>query len=392
MSAALYSADLKSSIRKVVALLLCLTLIVYEGSIFSNATVTPLKPSDEKSSLKNVKQLVTKTSKPISKFIMNADDINTYFENAELHPLITTFSALTIKVDRQITQLSKQTGVQEFSIYAKDLESNVVYSWNSNRLAKTQTFGHAEAYYKGASVAKLYEVFAVYKLAEAGFLDLDQPIKDYYTGYKFTLRQAIAKAIRKSDNDSFCRILRAVGPENINTVLKQFGIQNNYIYAELGPAKGFSVPNNRIRYKTEKSSRVNPYGAGLILESVYKEAAKGNPYMKDFKNHLLNNVYTSRIPAALSYKIAVAHKTGTIEKEGVYHDAGIVYGSHPYIIVVYTKGAPNVIKAHIFIKGAVRSINKAFRTNRVQMDSLYSKQQKKALTNMDPPITEASSQ
>jgi beta-lactamase class A len=42
------------------------------------------------------------------------------------------------------------------------------------------------------------------------------------------------------------------------------------------------------------------------------------------------------IPAGLPPDTIVAHKTGTITK--IHHDAGIIYGRRPYVLVVLVRG------------------------------------------------------
>jgi beta-lactamase class A len=42
------------------------------------------------------------------------------------------------------------------------------------------------------------------------------------------------------------------------------------------------------------------------------------------------------MPAGLPPGTVVAHKTGTIT--GIHHDAGIVYGKRPYVLVVLVRG------------------------------------------------------
>jgi beta-lactamase class A len=46
--------------------------------------------------------------------------------------------------------------------------------------------------------------------------------------------------------------------------------------------------------------------------------------------------FNDAIPAGIPGGTPVAHKTGTITK--IHHDAGIVYGPHPYVLVVLTRG------------------------------------------------------
>ena len=46
--------------------------------------------------------------------------------------------------------------------------------------------------------------------------------------------------------------------------------------------------------------------------------------------------FNNAIPAGLPTGIAVAHKTGNITK--IHHDAAIVFGPRPYVLVVLVRG------------------------------------------------------
>jgi beta-lactamase class A len=49
--------------------------------------------------------------------------------------------------------------------------------------------------------------------------------------------------------------------------------------------------------------------------------------------------FNAGIPAGLPAGVPVAHKTGTIT--AIHHDAGIVYATRPYVLVVLTRGFPD---------------------------------------------------
>ncbi|MGZ8455899.1 MAG: serine hydrolase, partial [Gemmatirosa sp.] len=69
--------------------------------------------------------------------------------------------------------------------------------------------------------------------------------------------------------------------------------------------------------------------------------------------------HNEEIPAGLPPGTRVAHKTGWIT--GVLHDAAIVYpaGRPPYVLVVLTRGIPDVAVARRVIVDVARSVHTA---------------------------------
>jgi beta-lactamase class A len=57
----------------------------------------------------------------------------------------------------------------------------------------------------------------------------------------------------------------------------------------------------------------------------------------------------------------VAHKTGTITK--VHHDAAIVYGGRPYVLVVLVRGLAEEKESAALIAGITRVVNGAVGTS-----------------------------
>jgi beta-lactamase class A len=60
------------------------------------------------------------------------------------------------------------------------------------------------------------------------------------------------------------------------------------------------------------------------------------------------------IPAGLPDRTVVAHKTGNITK--IHHDAAIVYGTRPYVLVVLVRGIEDEKKSAALIASISRQI------------------------------------
>ena len=236
-------------------------------------------------------------------------------------------------------------------IYIKELSTSYVYSENANLMVNVKN--NKEAYFRAASVSKLPMAFLSYKLIERGVLKTEKAYVDSVTGKTFYVLPTLKRMIIYSDNDCYNIMLRLIGRNKLNSLLKEYGITNSKFYGEINPAIGFSVSNNLKRHKTSKSGgRFTPKDTALILEKIYNQRKKNN-YMKLLNQHLLKTVFNTRIPTGISKRFPVAHKTGTAEKYGVYNDVGIIYCKSPYIIVIFTKGEKKEAA-----EGFIKSISK----------------------------------
>jgi beta-lactamase class A len=65
------------------------------------------------------------------------------------------------------------------------------------------------------------------------------------------------------------------------------------------------------------------------------------------------------IPAGLPAGTVVAHKTGEITR--IHHDAAIVYGPRPYVLVVLVRGVPERRTSAALIASIARAVHDAVR-------------------------------
>jgi len=67
--------------------------------------------------------------------------------------------------------------------------------------------------------------------------------------------------------------------------------------------------------------------------------------------------FNESIPAGLAPGTPVAHKTGSITR--IQHDAGIVYGARPYVLVVLVRGLDEGKKGHQLAADITRVLDAA---------------------------------
>lgn len=137
---------------------------------------------------------------------------------------------------------------------------------------------------------------------------------------EYSYRDLFDLLLRKSDNVAF-------------EVLK-----NEYGYDAL---RNF-VKTNDLKSMASSLKDMSPKDGCAIMKLIYDFTESGAAYSTFMKDALINSTHTVVIPAAISDK-TVAHKYGW--DVGAYHDIGIVYDEHPYVVSVfsdYDKGGTEV--------------------------------------------------
>lgn len=214
-----------------------------------------------------------------------------------------------------------------FGFYVRELKTGYQGGFNAIKLDD-----EGLGYFQTASTAKLFMGCAAAYLDYTGEIDLDASIYDPVTKRNYQLREITAQMISHSVNDYFNVLLRYIGVERVNEVIRSLGAKHTTIFCELLPGSYVNREINIKRYGTTKAPRTTPRDLGLFLELVYNKAF-GAENSELLMNALLDCIYDSRIPRSIDYAVPVAHKTGSHSYS--YNDAGIVLlPDNPYIVVV----------------------------------------------------------
>jgi beta-lactamase class A len=100
-------------------------------------------------------------------------------------------------------------------------------------------------------------------------------------------------------------------------------------------------------------------GLAALLGKIGRGEVVSKAASAEMVEMLARQKFNEGIPAGLPPGTRVAHKTGTIT--GIRHDAGIVYGERPYVLVVLVRGiADGAVSARLIadISRAVASLKK----------------------------------
>jgi len=204
-----------------------------------------------------------------------------------------------------------------------------------------------------ASTMKLSLVIAAYRLADAGRLDLDQPIAVHdefvsttgtatfsidraedsdpepwrRVGSEVALRWLCHRAIVRSSNLATNIVLEHVGVEAVTGTLAHVGATSSLVSRgiEDAPARAAGLDNV-----------VTAADLGVTLQALAAGTAASTAACGEILAVLAAQQVNDAIPAGLPPGTRVAHKTG--EVEGVSHNAGIVYppDAPPYVLAICT--------------------------------------------------------
>lgn len=138
-------------------------------------------------------------------------------------------------------------------------------------------------------------------------------IQKMEAGTFFTLGELVNYSIVCSDNIAYEMLYERFGWEGYNELLERWGFRK-YVS------------------KYTKYGSVSPRLLGRFWREIYTKRDAGGVW-DEFYAAVLDTTY-SPIKNTLGSKVEVANKTGWAN--GYYHESGIVFREHPYVIVVMT--------------------------------------------------------
>jgi beta-lactamase class A len=178
--------------------------------------------------------------------------------------------------------------------------------------------------------------------------DLDAP------GIKLSVRNLINMMLMISDNSATDILVTKVGPENVSTRMKSYGIENmtvdrtcqelileaiglnpenykglNLEEVDMTRRKEMAENPNAFEAATKAFSQVlkdqsTPLAMNLLLEKIFKKEILDNQSCEHIISVMLKcQTGMLRIRGGLPSGVKIAHKTGTIG--GTVNDVGIIY-------------------------------------------------------------------
>lgn len=212
---------------------------------------------------------------------------------------------------------------------------------------------NAAARFHAASTMKAAVMVEVFRRAAAGQLDLDGPVPltNRFTslagggpyalspeddsdaglyasiGRAVTVRSLCEAMIARSSNLAANTLVELVGARAIQAAVDGLGAPGMHVRRGVEDRKAFDAGLNNTTDAVSLLTLFWKLGRGEVVSAAASA---------EMRAILERQTFRDGIPAGLPPGIAVAHKTGTITE--IHHDAGIVYASRPYALVVLVRG------------------------------------------------------
>ncbi len=169
-------------------------------------------------------------------------------------------------------------------------------------------------------------------------------------GQRLTLREACERMITVSSNITTNLLIDELGIDRIRATVSALGADGMDIRRKVedGPA-----------FRAGMNNTTTAAGLATLLAAINDGRAASPASTREMIAILKRQRFNDGIPAGLPPGTEVAHKTGTITK--VHHDAGIVFGDVPFVLVVMTRGIEKERDSDALISAITRILDQAVR-------------------------------
>lgn len=207
--------------------------------------------------------------------------------------------------------------------------------------------------FHAASTMKVPVMIELFRRARAGTLSLDDPLpvrnefhsivdgslyklsegddsdKEVYAaaGKTMTLRQLCEAMITVSSNFATNLLIEKLGAENIRRTVTSLGGDGMVVLRGVEDQKAFDQG---------MSNATTARALLVLMQKIARGEAVDATSDAEMVAVLQRQKFNDAIPAGLPAGTRVAHKTGTITR--IHHDAAIVDGPRPYVLVLLVRG------------------------------------------------------
>jgi len=169
-------------------------------------------------------------------------------------------------------------------------------------------------------------------------------------GSRLSFRQLVEASIVVSSNLATNILIEHLGASNVQATIDRMGANGVKVLRGVEDQKAFDAGKNNT---------TTARGLLVLFEAIGKGTAVSPAVSKMMVEILSRQQFNEGIPAGLPEGTKIAHKTGWITR--IRHDAGLVYGPRPYVLVVLTRGIDDPAVADRLIADITRVVNRAAR-------------------------------
>lgn len=207
---------------------------------------------------------------------------------------------------------------------------------------------NGEEDFVSASMIKLLILMEYLDEVDSGVLDSDAiyaldgkdvvggtgTIQSSAEGAQYTYDDLARYMIMYSDNTATNVLIDLMGMDAINMEAQRLGLTST------------TLNRRMMQLGTGVENYISANDAALILREIARHTCLSQASSIKAEDYLKSQTDKKGLAEGLPQGISFGHKTGTLDS--VRHDAGIIYGEYPYVIVVLTslpaEGANDLMK------------------------------------------------
>jgi beta-lactamase class A len=239
-------------------------------------------------------------------------------------------------------------------------------------------FIRADVDYHAASTMKVPVLVELFRQGRAGLLSLDDqiPIRNEFhsivdgsvfqldtgdasdatvvrnLGGRMSYRALAEEMITVSSNFATNLVIERLGPKNVQAATNALGADGMHVVRGVEDNKAFEQGMNNT---------TTARALLTLLEAIATGRAVDRRASDEMVAILKRQKFNDRIPAGLPAGVPVAHKTGEITR--IQHDAAIVYGPRPFVLVVLIRGLEEAKKGAALAAAVARMLYQAANTS-----------------------------
>ncbi|HSR51541.1 MAG TPA: serine hydrolase [Acidobacteriota bacterium] len=174
--------------------------------------------------------------------------------------------------------------------------------------------------------------------------EADQAVYEHL-GETLSFAELCLQMITVSSNLATNLLIEHLGVENIQSTVEKMGADGMQVIRPLEDIKA---------YEKGLSNTTDARGLFVLMEAIAQEKAVRREASREMIEILKQQKFVDAIPAGVPEGVEVANKTGEITR--IHHDAAIVYGPRPFVLVILTRGIEESDESAALIAKLTRTI------------------------------------